>query len=646
MMERSDYLHSSLVIRHSTFLTRHSLNLSDSLTGKIKEKNRTTAMRLLTTLVRAYPKHTIFMVIALLLAGILEGIGLSMLLPILGIAVDAQSGSDPVSVESTGAAGSTLEQMVSEGLTAVGISPTIGVLLIILIAAITLKSLMMLLAKKQVGFTVALVATDLRLEMLRALMVSRWQYFLKQPLGSLANSMATESYRASKAFMHGVIMTSDFIQAMVYGIIAFLVSWEVTLVSLAAGVVIFYLLKRFVKKARRAGYRQTELLKTLLSLLTDTLQSIKPLKAMARENVSDFLLKKKTTGLNKALQKQVLNKELLKAFQEQLVTVILAVGLYVMMIYWHMPLASILILILLVSKLLKQLSKVQTRYQEMAIYESAYWSIKDIIEAMQAERESLSGSRTAELKREIRLKNVDFTYDDQKALQNVSLSFPAGQISAIVGPSGSGKTTIVDLVSGLLRPQNGEIWIDDESLEQINLKGWRRKIGYIPQDTILLHDTVMNNITLGDPDLKEKDAEDALRAAGAWEFISSMADGIRSIVGERGGKLSGGQRQRIAIARAIVQKPDLLILDEATSALDPKSEAAVCETLLQLRGQLTIVTISHQEALVNIADLTYRVQNGKIISAEKRSEDVSQDEDIEAEIVDKTRAAINPEKAL
>jgi ATP-binding cassette subfamily C protein len=586
------------------------------------------------------------MVGSLLLAGILEGIGLSMLLPLLGIAVKTQSGSGLVSAETTHAAAPALERLVSNGLSAVGISPTIGVLLIILIAAITLKCTMMLLANKQVGYTVARVATDLRLEMLRALLVSRWQYFLKQPLGSLANSMATESNRASKAFMHGVIMLSDLIQALIYGMIALLVSWEVMLVSLIAGSGLLYVLNRFVKKARRAGVRQTELLKTLLSLLTDTLQSIKSLKAMARENVSDFLLEKKTTGLNKALQKQVLNKELLKSIQELLVTVILAVGLYIMMRFFQMPLASILVLAMMVSKLLKQLGKVQSRYQEMVIAESAYWSIKDAIEAMKLEREPLTGSRTAELKRAIHLKHVDFAYDDHKALQNVSLTFPSGQITAIVGPSGSGKTTIVDLVTGLLRPQKGEIKVDNESLEEVNLKSWRRKIGYIPQDTILLHDSVLNNITLGDPELGEKDVEDALRAVGAWEFVSRMPGGLQSIVGERGGKLSGGQRQRIAIARAIVQKPELLILDEATSALDPQSEAAVCETLQNLRGQLTIVAISHQEALVKIADKTYHVQDGKIVTPEDRSEDGFHSKDSDVEPVGRPRAAINPEKAL
>ncbi len=603
-------------------------------------------MRLLITLVRTYPKHTTIMVACLLLAGILDGIGLSMLLPLLGIAVKTQSGSGTVSAETTHAVAPALERLVLNGLSAVGISPTTGVLLLIFIAAITLKCIMMLLANKQVGYTVARVATDLRLEMLRALLVSRWQYFLKQPLGSLANSMATESNRASKAFMHGVIMVSDLIQALIYGIIALLVSWEVVLVSLIAGSGLLYVLNRFVKKARRAGYRQTELLKTLLSLLTDTLQSIKPLKAMARENVSDFLLEKKTTRLNKALQKQVLNKELLKSLQELLVTVILAVGLYIMMRYWQMPLASILVLAMLVSKLLKQLGKVQTRYQEMVMAESAYWSIKDTIEAMKLEREPLTGSRTAELKRAIHLKDVDFAYDDHKVLQNVSLTLPAGQITAIVGPSGSGKTTIVDLVTGLLRPQKGEIRVDNESLEQVNLKSWRRKIGYIPQDTILLHDSVLNNITLGDPELGEKDVEDALRSAGAWEFVSRMPEGLQSIVGERGGKLSGGQRQRIAIARAIVQKPELLILDEATSALDPQSEEAVCETLQNLRGRLTIVAISHQEALVKISDRTYHVQNGKIVTTEDRSGDDFHRKDSDAEPVGKPREAINPEKAL
>jgi ATP-binding cassette subfamily C protein len=267
----------------------------------------------------------------------------------------------------------------------------------------------------------------------------------------------------------------------------------------------------------------------------------------------------------------------------------------------------------------------------MIINESAYWTLQDTLQSVRSEREEFGGDRTPALKQVIKLENVTFAYDDHWVLQNVSVNFPKGRITAIVGPSGSGKTTLVDMVTGLLRPQQGEVWLDDVPLAQVNLKSWRRMIGYIPQETILLHDTVLNNITLGDSELSEADAQDALRAAGAWKFVDAMPLSMQSIVGERGGKLSGGQRQRISIARALVHKPKLLILDEATSGLDPDSEAAVCDTLQKLRGELTILAISHQSALVKIADKAYRIQNGQILQTENSSETDMPTADIDAE---------------
>jgi ATP-binding cassette subfamily C protein len=580
-------------------------------------------MRLLITFTRNYPLSTALMLLAFLLAGLIEGIGLSMLLPIIGITIGNPTGAEPLSAVKNGTSGSMLERMVADGLAFLGITPTLGLLLIVLIVTVILKSGLLLLANKQIGYTVARIATDLRLELLHALRACRWQYFVKQPLGSLANSIATETNRTSKAYKSGVVMTAEFLQALIFCIMAFLVSWEATLISLTVSFSILYTLRRFLKRARRAGRRQTDHRKSLLRLLIDTLQSIKPLRAMARENASDHLMEKRTNRLNRALQKRVLNREFLLAFQQILSTLFLAGGIYVLLTYWQMTLASVIVLVFLVSKLLKRLNKVQEHYQLMIINESAFWSLQETIQTVKSEREDMSGDRTPALKQTIHLENVNFAYDNQQVLQNVSLTFPKGQIIAIVGPSGSGKTTLVDIVIGLLRPQQGEVWIDDLPLAEVNLKSWRKMIGYIPQETILLHDTVLNNVTLGDPNLSAADAQDALRAAGAWEFVNSMPQAMQSMVGERGGKLSGGQRQRIAIARALVHKPKLLILDEATSGLDPDSETAVCDTLQQLRGQHTILVISHQSALVKIADKAYRIQDGKILQEENSPEPVS-----------------------
>jgi ATP-binding cassette subfamily C protein len=588
-------------------------------------------MRLLIEFARKYPFNSIVMVLALLLAGLMDGIGLSMVLPLIGITIGNPTGAGPLPVAKDGAADSMLERMVTDGFTTLGITPTLGMLLIVIIATVTLKSGLMLLANKQIGYTVARVATDLRLELLQALRVSRWQYFIRQPLGSLANSIATETSRTSKAYKSGVLMTAQFFQAFIYCIMAFLVSWEATLISLTAGFAILYALRRFLKRSRRAGRRQTDLRKALLSLLTDTLQSIKPLRAMARENASDHLLEKRTIGLNKALQKQVLNKEFLIAFQHILVTIFLAGGIYVLLTYWQMTLASVMVLVFLVARLLKRLNRVQERYQEMIINESAYWSLQDTLQTVKSEREEIGGDRTPELKKAIHL-------------EDVSLNFAKGKITAIVGSSGAGKTTIVDLVTGLLRSQRGEIWIDDLPLADIDLRSWRRMIGYVPQETLLLHDTVLTNVTLGDPELSEDDAVHALRDAEAWDFVKSLPQGINSMVGERGGKLSGGQRQRIAIARALVHRPKLLILDEATTGLDPQSEAAICDTLQQLRGELTILAISHQSALVNIADKAYRIQDGKILQTENTPESDLHTADSEAAPDRKLHAALSPGK--
>jgi ATP-binding cassette subfamily C protein len=331
---------------------------------------------------------------------------------------------------------------------------------------------------------------------------------------------------------------------------------------------------------------------------------------MAREERAESILITKTDKIQNALQKEIISKESLSAAQEAVKVTFMLVAIYLTIAIMGMKPMIVLILILLLGRILGKMGKIQKQYQSLSHLESGYWSMMETWELARKMREQRLGDREPELKQAISLKGVTFAYKKEKVLDDTSLVFPAGQISAIVGPSGAGKTTIVDLVIGLLRPQSGEVWVDDLPLARIDLHRWRSMIGYVPQETLLLRDSVFANVTLRDPDIKEREVEEALRKGGIWEFVQTLPKGMQSSVGQRGLKISGGQRQRIAIARALVRKPKLLILDEATTALDPENEAAICQTLRTLRGDITILAISHQPAVLEVADCAYQIQDG------------------------------------
>ncbi|MFZ3115638.1 MAG: ABC transporter ATP-binding protein [Syntrophales bacterium] len=570
-------------------------------------------MRLIITFIRRYPVESVVTLAAMLFAGIAEGFGLSMLLPLLGIAMDLPGTSSGMSHHSK----SALEQAITGFLESLGVTPTINLLLFLFALSIMLKAVLVLLANKRVGYMVARLATDLRLDLIRALFATRWEYYVRQPIGRLTNAIATEASRSADAYLQVILVMTFVMHAAVYGVVALMLDWKVTLLTMLAGIIILSALIRLVSKAKKAGQRQTKLLKYLLSLLTDTLQSIKPLKAMAREDMTYAMLQTKTRNLNKVLQKQVFSKEALQALQEPLITVFFAFGIYVALVRWRLPLARVLLMAYMLTKVLKTLQKAQKEYQNLVIAESAYWSLCSKIEEAQEAQESTTGTIPPSFDHSIRLEGIWFSYEKRFVLKNASLWFPKGSFSVITGASGAGKTTIVDLVTGLLTPQEGAVWIDNLLLTKVDLRAWRRMIGYVPQETLLLHDTVVVNVTLGAPELTEQDAERALRDAGAWDFVMEMPEGIHSVVGERGMRLSGGQRQRITIARALVHKPQLLILDEATSALDPVSEADICRTLHGLKGKLTILAITHQKALFNAADRVFRLNNSEVQLVEK-----------------------------
>ena len=558
--------------------------------------------------------------VAILFAGIADGAGITTLLPLLKLATATRpAGQTDILPEIAGGGakeGGHMERIVVDALSLVGLEPTLGVLLIVVVGFITIRSILLLIANRHVGYSSAHIATELRLSLLRAVLATQWQYFQNKPIGKLANSMATEANRSAQAYVFGVTMLAMVVQTVIYMGISFAVSWKATLACLAIGLLMMAVLHTLVRMSKQAGKRQTDFIKSLISRLTDTLQSVKSLKAMAREELADTVLSAETDKLNEALRSEVFSKEMLDAILTPLTAIVIAIGIYIALDKWGMPFASVLVLVILLGRVLGQLSKIQKQYQKLVTMESAFWSLRKAIKQAKKAREVSGGNEQPRLESAIRLDRVSFAYGEKKVLQDVSLTIPTQSLTTIIGSSGAGKTTLVDLIIGLYAPSSGAVYLDDTPLTRIDLKQWRRKLGYVPQEQLLLHDSILTNVTLGDPQLTEADAEHALKEANAWEFVSALPDGMHSSVGERGTKLSGGQRQRIMIARALAHRPSVLILDEPTSALDPASESLISETLRRLRKDYTILAISHQPALAESADVVYRLQNGELTEVE------------------------------
>lgn len=220
--------------------------------------------------------------------------------------------------------------------------------------------------------------------------------------------------------------------------------------------------------------------------------------------------------------------------------------------------------------------------------------------------------------REISVNDICWKYDkaNNEVLKNVSIRICRGESVALIGESGAGKTTLADMILGLLPPQEGSICVDGVNIFSIP-KRWAQLVGYVPQAIFLIDDSIRANIAFGVKNVNDDDIWAALERAQLKDFVKGLPDGLDTITGERGIKLSGGQRQRIAIARALYNKPEILILDEATAALDSDTENAVMESIDALQGQVTLIIVAHRLTTIRNCDKIYEIKDGRVILRKK-----------------------------
>lgn len=256
-------------------------------------------------------------------------------------------------------------------------------------------------------------------------------------------------------------------------------------------------------------------------------------------------------------------------------------------------------------------------FQGKTAVENIYKDLKEI-EELEYE-EQINDAHPMSFEETISINGLTFAYPgtSKTIIDNQSLKITKNDSVAFIGESGAGKTTLVDIMLGLLNPNQGNITVDGKDIFE-NLNSWHKTIGYIPQSIYLMDDSIKNNIVFGNTDnIDNERFYEAIRMAQLEDFVSELPDGVDTQIGDRGVRLSGGQRQRIGIARALYANPQVLVLDEATSALDNETEKAVMESITNLKGMMTLIIIAHRLTTIRSCDHIYEISGGTITEQDK-----------------------------
>ncbi|OOX97944.1 ATP-binding cassette domain-containing protein [Campylobacter coli] len=446
-----------------------------------------------------------------------------------------------------------------------------------------------------------------------------YENFTQKNQSEILKSITGEVYNLSTMISSFLLMMSEIFVVLLLYTLMLLVNYKITLfLSLFMIINAFILIKVLSPIVKKAGLKREEAMKNFFEILNTNLNNFKLIKLKTKEDGVLNLFKTQSEIFARANITNESVSAMPRIYLEGVGFCVL-VFIVVFLVFKNQSdisgiLATISIFVLALYRLMPSANRIITSYHDLLYYRSSL----DIIYQILKQKEESLGEEKIDFDKELRLENLTFGYKDKKNLFTcLNLSIKKGEKIAFIGESGCGKSTLVDIIIGLLSPKEGRVLLDENELNMKNVKNYRQKIGYIPQNIYLFNDSIAKNISFGD-EVDEEKLQRVIKQANLEHFVKNLPQGAQTKVGDGGSNLSGGQKQRIAIARALYLDPEILVLDEATSALDTESEAKIMDEIYKISKDKTMIIIAHRLSTITRCDSIYRLENGKLFKEDKK----------------------------
>ncbi len=556
------------------------------------------------SLIKLNEKITLLFILVLIsISSFLEMVGIGLILPFLNLIVDEAYYQN--------------NQYLKTFLLYFNVEDKNFLILIILsfiIFANLIKSIVLTFTAFVQAKSISKIHIRITNEMYFKYIKSPWEYMMNKNSATLLRDIHSSTHEFTSKLLTGILFViSELLMIIFISAMLIIIEPIISLISIIFLIFTGAITQNLTKKYNYTfGIIRQKNLKLINKHLIETFRSFKLIKVLNKERVFSDIYKKVSSDeiFSKANQEifQKLPRIWIEFFAVLVISFLLIYGLK-----YNDNLSSLIptigIFVVSAYKLLPSLNKILNILQSLRFATPALENLieenSDFIKNKEYLVERDQESQLIKFENNITFKNISFKYksSNQEIFNNFNFDIKKNSTLGIVGKSGSGKSTLIDILMGILKPDSGEIFIDDTNLNNIK-NSWQKKIGYVPQETYLFDDTIKNNIAFGIKDnlIDKNKIYEIINETGLNEIINSLPDKIDSFVGDNGAKLSGGQKQRLGLARALYIFPEILILDEATSALDFETESKILSLLNKYKNRITIIIISHRETILPYCD--------------------------------------------